>query len=179
MPFWRLQRRICFSAFSSVSGLPAFLSSCPFFHLQVFLRSARSDNDFCLPLPCLKSPCDYTGLIQVIQNHFPVVVFLNQLSVHFLVVLGVCCCGGFSLVAVNGGYSLVAVHKLLIAVASLVVHRLQGMEPSVAVVHGLSCPATRVLPRPGVEPVSPGLAGRFFTTEAAGEPSCWSLKHMY
>lgn len=65
MPFWRLQRRICFSAFSSVSGLPAFLSSCPFFHLQVFLRSARSDTDFCLPLPCLKSPCDYTGLIQV------------------------------------------------------------------------------------------------------------------
>ena len=42
----------------------------------------------------------------------------------FLVVLGLHWCMGFSLVAVNGGYSLVAVHKLLIAVASLVAHRL-------------------------------------------------------
>ena len=27
------------------------------------------------------------------------------------------------------------------------------------------------LPRPGVEPVSPALAGRFFTTEPLGKPS--------
>ena len=43
----------------------------------------------------------------------------------FLAVLGLHCCVGFSLVAVNGGYSLVAVHGLLTAVASLVgEHRL-------------------------------------------------------
>lgn len=104
MPFWRLQRRICFSAFSSISGLPAFLSSCPFFHLQVFLRFARSDTDFCLPLPCLKGPCDYTGLIQVIQNHFPVVVFLiSYLCVFWLCWVFVAACG-LCLVVASRGY---------------------------------------------------------------------------
>ena len=34
---------------------------------------------------------------------------------------GLCCCTGFSLVAVSRGYSLVAMHRLLIVVASLVV----------------------------------------------------------
>ena len=37
-----------------------------------------------------------------------------------MAVLGLCCCAGFSLLAENGGFSLVAVHRLLIAVASLV-----------------------------------------------------------
>ena len=67
--------------------------------------------------------------------------------------LGLCCCTGFSLVAVNGGYSLVAVPGLLITLASLVKeHGLQGAQASavvapglqstgsVVVVHGLSCP---------------------------------------
>ena len=45
----------------------------------------------------------------------------------FLVVLGLCCCKGLSLVMKSGGYSPVAVHGLLITVASLVVeHGLQG-----------------------------------------------------
>ena len=45
-------------------------------------------------------------------------LFLAMLSLH--------CCVGFSLVVANRGYSLVAVHRLLIAVASLIleVHRL-------------------------------------------------------
>jgi len=39
---------------------------------------------------------------------------------------------GFSLVVASGGYSLIVVHKLLIAVASLVAeHRLQGTQASV------------------------------------------------
>jgi len=48
-------------------------------------------------------------------------------------VLGLCCFTGFSLDVVSGAYSLVAVHALLIAVASSVVeHRLQGAQASVA-----------------------------------------------
>ena len=39
---------------------------------------------------------------------------------YFLAVLGLYCCAGFCLVAVNRGYSLVAVCRLLIDVASLV-----------------------------------------------------------
>ena len=57
----------------------------------------------------------------------------------FLIVLGLHCCQGFSLVADSGGDSLVAVRRLLIAVASLVVeHRLWGMQASVVLVHGFS-----------------------------------------
>ena len=46
-----------------------------------------------------------------------------------------------SLVASSGGYSLVVLCRLLTVVASLVAkHRLQGMQASVVVAHGISCP---------------------------------------
>ena len=35
--------------------------------------------------------------------------------------MGIPCCAGFSLIVTSRGYSLVAMHRLLIAVASLVV----------------------------------------------------------
>ena len=35
---------------------------------------------------------------------------------------------------------------------------------------GLSFPSPGDLPHPGIEPASPALAGRFFTTEPAGKP---------
>ena len=67
----------------------------------------------------------------------------------FMAVLGLCCGLGFSLVAESGGYSLVAALGLLIAVNSLVEHRLRGLwvslavhgdsTGSAAVVHRLSC----------------------------------------
>ena len=41
--------------------------------------------------------------------------------------------------------------------------------------HGLSCPTTCNLPRPGIEPVSPALAGGFLTAGAPGEPLLRSL----
>ena len=56
----------------------------------------------------------------------------------FLAVLGLHCCVSFSLVAASGGYSLVVVCWLLIAVTSLVGHRLWGMWASVVAAHGLS-----------------------------------------
>ena len=56
------------------------------------------------------------------------------------------------------GYSLVAGHELLIAVASLVgEHGLYGMQASVVVAHGLSSTGL-VVPRHGIEPLSPTLA---------------------
>ena len=51
-----------------------------------------------------------------------------------------------------------------------VVPRLQSTG-SIVVVHRLSCSAaSRRLPGLGIEPVSPALAGRFFTTEPPGKP---------
>ena len=77
------------------------------------------------------------------------------------------------------GYSLVAVHGLLVAVASLVGQhgfRVRGLH--CAVYDSLrSCGTPAYLlndtwdrPRPGIEPVTPALTGRFFTTEAPGKP---------
>ena len=65
-----------------------------------------------------------------------------------------------SLVAVNEGCYPATVLWLLLMVASLVVEReLEGVW-ALAVVHGLSCPlGIWNHPGPGIEPVSPALAG--------------------
>ena len=80
---------------------------------------------------------------------------------------------GLSLVVVSRGYSLVAVYRLLIAVTSLAEHRFWGILGSAVMVHRLSCPPLVVqnLPRPGIEPMSPALAGKFFTTGLPGKSS--------
>ena len=45
-----------------------------------------------------------------------------------MVVLGLCCCTGFSLVAASGGYSVVAVGRLLIVVAFVAEHGFWGAQ---------------------------------------------------
>ena len=82
---------------------------------------------------------------------------LKKRLIHlFLAVLCLCCgtrafssCG-------EGGYSLL----LFIVVASLVEHRVKGMRALVVVVSRTA--ACRILvPRAGIQPVSPTLAGGF------------------
>ena len=86
--------------------------------------------------------------------------------------LDLCCCLGFSLVAVFG---------LLTAGASLVVeYRLQGGPASETAAPRLQSTGSIVAvhrlysmwdpPRPEIEPTSPPLAGKFFTTEPPGKP---------
>ena len=93
-------------------------------------------------------------------------------SVLFLALLGLCCCAGFSLVAVVGGCS-----------------SLQGMGFSLRwllLLRGAGSGACGLsnwgkwaklllgmwdLPGPGTEPVSPASAGGFLTTEPPGTPS--------
>ena len=69
--------------------------------------------------------------------------------------LGLGCCRGFSLIVLCEVYSLDVMGGLLIAVASLVT------ESTGSVDVGSSCP--------GIKPVSPELAGGFFTTEPPGK----------
>ena len=97
----------------------------------------------------------------------------------FLAVLGLHCWASFSLAVAIKGYSLVAVHGLLVAVASLVGQhgfRVRGFHCAVYdSLRSCGTPAyllngTWDLPRPGIEPMTPALAGRFFTTEAPGKP---------
>ena len=81
---------------------------------------------------------------------------------------------GFSLAEAGKGFSLVVLCRLLTAVASLVAeHGLQGARASgvaalwlwstgsIVVTQELSYPAARgiLVPGPGIEPVSPALAG--------------------
>ena len=103
--------------------------------------------------------------------------------------MGLCCCAGLSLVVESKGCPLGAVSGLLILVASLVVstgsrargvQQLQPPGPGPAPVNWAQaqeswCPrlvALNVwgLPRSGIEPVSPALAGGFFTAEPPGKP---------
>ena len=89
----------------------------------------------------------------------------------------------FPLVAMRGSYSPVAMHGLLIAVDSLVEHRLWAHTgfsswSSQALEHRLSSCGTWAqllhniwdLPTPGIKPMSPALASGFFTTEPPGKP---------
>ena len=115
-----------------------------------------------------------------------------------MAVLSVHCCTGFSLVAAGRGSSLGAVCGLLVAVASLVEHGLQGLWAPVLVAQGLcSCGSGALehrlsncgawaslfcsmwdLPRPGVEPMSLALASKFFSTEPPGKPNNDSWRHL-
>ena len=105
---------------------------------------------------------------------------------------------GLSLVVLSGGYCLVVLHGLLIAVASLVEHGLQGLWAPVLVAQGLcSCGSGALehrlsncgawaslfcsmwdLPRPGVEPKTLALASKFFSTEPPGKPNNDSWRHL-
>ena len=79
-----------------------------------------------------------------------------------------------------GDYSLVAARRLLTAVASPVAHGLSGSgrvgfgscrtRGSEVVVRGLGCPeADEILvPRPGIQPLSPAFEGRLLTTGPPG-----------
>ena len=61
---------------------------------------------------------------------------------------------------------------LLVAVASLVAeHVLEGAQVSVVLACRLSCPMACgiLVPRRGIQPVSPALAGGFLTTGPAGK----------
>ena len=69
------------------------------------------------------------------------------------------------------GLLFVTVHGLLIAVASLVAeHRLQTRRLSNCGSRAQLLSGMWDLPRPGPEPVSPALAGRFSTTAPPGKP---------
>ena len=134
-----------------------------------------------LSLSFLSFVCTRVATLSTILQVF--FVFLNL----FLAVLGLLCCArAFSSC---GGWELLfaVVHGLLIAVASLVAEqRLQAPElqqlwheGSVVVAHGLSCSGGMWdLPRPGLEPVSSALAGRFLTTAPPGESLYFSFAFL-
>ena len=119
----------------------------------------------------------------------------------FLAVLGLCCCAarGLSLVAVSRAYS--SLWCTGFSLWWLLLLQSTGSRPvaSVVVAHGLiscglralehrlsSCGAWAQLlcgmcdfPGPGIEPVSPALAGGFLTTVPPGKPSVLYLNKFW
>ena len=78
---------------------------------------------------------------------------------------------GLSLVVASGGPLFIAVHGPLTIAASLVAeHRLQMRRLSNCGSRAWLLRGMWDLPRPGLEPVSPALAGRFSTTAPPGKP---------
>ena len=103
----------------------------------------------------------------------------------FLAVLGLCCCMGLSLVAASRGYSLFRCAGFSLQWSRALGHRLQQLwcvgstvavptlqsTDSIVVAHRLQLLCGMWdLPRPGIEPMSPTLAGGFFTSELPGKP---------
>ena len=65
---------------------------------------------------------------------------------------------------------------LTITASPVAEHRLQTRRLSNCGSRAQLLRGTRDLPRPGLEPVSPALAGRFSTTAPPGKPCCLSFK---
>ena len=85
--------------------------------------------------------------------------------------LGICCCAWTISCCCEQVLLLVAVGGLFLVAGAL------ECVGSVVVVPRLSCPAECeiLVPRPGIKPMSPKLAGRFLTTGPSGK----SLKRGY
>ena len=77
---------------------------------------------------------------------------------------------GLSLVVASGGHSSSWCTGLSLSRPLLLRSTGSRRTGSVVVAHGPSCSAACGIPRPGLEPVSPALAGRFSTTGPPGKP---------
>ena len=81
---------------------------------------------------------------------------------------------GLSLVAASGGPLFIVVRGPLTIAASLIAeHRLQTRKLSSCGSRAQLLRGMWDLPRPGLELVSPALAGRLLTTAPPGKPDLW------
>ena len=117
---------------------------------------------------------------QLFVNH--ILFFFNHFAIlflyffYFLAVLGLCFCArAFSSCGKRGPLFIAVRGPLTIAASLIAEHRLQTRRLS-------SCGSRAQLlrgmwdfPRPGLEPVSPALAGRFSTTVPPGKPTFLKL----
>ena len=87
-----------------------------------------------------------------------------------------CCVRAFSSFS-EGGYSSLWCMGFSLQWLLLLPPHIPGLAGLVVMAHGLSCPdALWHLPRPGIKPMSPALAGRFLTT---GPPEEAQSKQIY
>ena len=105
-----------------------------------------------------------------IQTVLGFLFFFLKSYLFSLAVLGLRCCEGFSLVAVSRGYSSLRCEgfslwwPLLFAEQGLWILRLSSCGAWASLSHGMWD-----RPRPGIEPMSPALAGGFLTIGPPGK----------
>ena len=96
---------------------------------------------------------------------------MNLFILFILSALGLCCCARAFSSCGKRGPLFIAVRGPLTVAASLVAeHRLQTRRLSSCGSRAQSLRGMWDLPRPGLEPVFPALAGRFSTTAPPGKP---------
>ena len=109
-------------------------------------------------------------------------IFLKNKFIYllFLAVLGLCfCVRAFSTCGERGPLFIAVRGPLTIAASLVAEHRLQTLRLSSCGSRAQLLRGTWDLPRPGLEPVSPALAGRFSTTAPPGKPNKVSLIKVY
>ena len=103
--------------------------------------------------------------------------FFNLLFIYFYVCVGLrFCARAFSSCGKWGPLFIVVRGPLIIAASLVVEHRLQVRRLNNCGSRAQLLCGMWDLPRPGLEPVSPALAGRFSTTAPPGKPPGWFLK---
>ena len=144
----------------------------------------------CLPVNgCSAVSCDSSALARgsertsfysaiLNQSQFPLFFFFNKFIYLFLAVLGLHFCARASSSCGKRGPLFIAMCGPLTIVASLVAeHRLQTRRLSSCGSRAQLLRGMWGLPRPGLEPVSPALAGRFSTTAPPGKPLLINLNY--
>ena len=105
-------------------------------------------------------------------------IFIIYLFIYlFLAVLGLCFCArAFSSCGKRGPLFIAVRRPLIIAASSVAEHRLQTRRLSSCGSWAQLLRGMWDLPRPGLQPVSPALAGRFSTTAPPGKPHDYFLR---
>ena len=98
-------------------------------------------------------------------------LFLAVLSLRF-------CARAFSSCRERGPLRIAVRGPLTISASPVAEHRVQMRRLSSCGLRAQLLRGIWDLPRPGLEPVSPALAGRFLTTVPPGKPLCYCLKPL-
>ena len=173
--YYYIKNCSCFYTFNIPSGFKIF------YQLNVAKSIARYLGYFeilvIINKGCCEQLCSYSSSLLIFNDSFFFFLIYLLFIYHlFLAVLGLRFCARAFSSCGKWGPLFIMMRKPLTIVGSLVAeHRLQT--------HRLSSCGSRTqllcsmwdLPRPGLEPVSPALAGRFSTTVPPGKPSNFIL----
>ena len=126
---------------------------------------------------CLRDEVDNgTSLVRFLFffffNKFIYLFILAALGLHF-------CARAFSSCGERGSLFIAVRGPLTIAASPVAEHRLQTRRLSSCGSRARLLPGMWDLPRPGLEPVSPALAGRFSTTAPPGKPCSLSYTTLF